>query len=47
MDNENELKQLLNQYKLEKFYTKLEEEGYDCIADFTKDPFVVHTIRFL
>ena len=33
MDNENELQQLLKQYNLEKFYTKLEEEGYDCIAD--------------
>ena len=33
MDNENELKQLLKQYKLEKFYTTLEEVGYDCIAD--------------
>ena len=33
MDTENKLKQLLKQYNLEKFYAKLEEEGYDCIAD--------------
>ena len=33
MDDENKLKQLLKQYNLERFYTKLEEEGYDCVAD--------------